>query len=429
MALTFNQFMKGISIQESGGNYSARNKQSGALGKYQVMPSNVAGWSRQVLGYSITPNQFLHSPDLQEKIVSGILHGYFNKYGARGAAAAWYAGPGNHNLDQSTRSQYGGPSIKSYVDSVINHAGGQSDTATSYSSGATAAADKMTKGEQAQSYGFSEAFLNANRELRNKFARAVKEGWSASRFQSEIADTKWWKTHSADERTFLALGYADPKTADQKMQQAYVSVRQLANQMGIVESPAMLKRMKAWAYNKVAKGWDDGQLRNDIGKYVYLGRDLQGQGGETVMQLKNYAYDMGVTMSGSWYADNSRNVIRGVATIQDYKDAILKQAKSLYPQYTKQLDGGQTVADIASPYMQSMTNILEVPQGSLSVQDPLIKQALQYKNKTTGASETKPMWQFENDLRNDPRWKQTQNAQNSLMQVAHQVLSDFGVKY
>src|ERR1044072_3626270 len=109
MALTFSQFMAGISAQESGGNYSAVNKQSGALGKYQVMPSNVPGWSKQVLGYSISASQFLRSPSLQEKIVSGILHGYFNKWGPRGAAAAWYAGPGNHDLDQSTRSQYGGP--------------------------------------------------------------------------------------------------------------------------------------------------------------------------------------------------------------------------------------------------------------------------------------------------------------------------------
>src|SRR5690242_14824625 len=104
MALTFEQFMQGISIQESGGSYSAVNRGSGALGKYQVMPSNVAGWSRQVLGYSISPSTFLHSPSLQEQIVRGILKGYFDKWGPRGAAAAWYAGPGNHNLDMSTRS-------------------------------------------------------------------------------------------------------------------------------------------------------------------------------------------------------------------------------------------------------------------------------------------------------------------------------------
>ena len=430
MALTFSQFMAGISAQESGGNYGAVNRQSGALGKYQVMPSNVAGWSRQVLGYSITPSQFLHSPSLQEKIVSGILHGYFNKWGPRGAAAAWYAGPGNHNLDQSTRPQYGGPSIKSYVDSVLSHAGASSGgSVSSYSSDAVSASAKMGKAETAETYGFNEAFLDANPELKKLFGKAVDQGWSSTKFQAEMRDTKWWKTHSQSERDFLTMKFGDPKTADQKMNAAYIHVRQLAAQMGIVENPQQMKRIKAWAYNYAAKGWDDAMLRDTIGKYVYFDKGAQGEGGETMNQLKSYAYSMGVTMSGKWYADNSRNVIRGVAALQDYKDQILKQAKATYSQYSKQLDAGQTMTDIASPYIQSMQNILEVPAGSLSLQDKTIKAALQYKNPTTGASESKPLWQFENDLRSDPRWKSTQNAQNSMMQVAHQVLSDFGLKY
>jgi flagellin-like hook-associated protein FlgL len=429
MALSFAQFMAGISAQESGGNYAAVNRGSGALGKYQVMPSNVAGWSRQVLGYSITPSQFLHSPQLQEKIVSGILHGYFNKWGPRGAAAAWYAGPGNHNLDQSTRSQYGGPSIKGYVDSVMNHAGASSGDVSSYSSDATASAAKMSKGEIAESYGFSEAFLDSNPELKPLFKRAAAEGWAPGKFQAEMRDTKWWKTHSATERTFLADSFGDPKTADQKMQQAFIHVRQLAAQMGIVENPDQMKRMKSWAYNYAAKGWDDAMLRDTIGKFVYFNKGEQGEGGDTINQLRSYAYAMGVTMSDKWYTNNARSVIRGVAALQDYKDQILKQAKATYGQYSKQLDAGQTMADIASPYIQSMQTILEVPAGGLSLQDKTIKAALQYKNPTTGATESKPLWQFENDLRNDPRWKSTQNAQNSMMQVAHQVLSDFGVAH
>lgn len=430
VALTFEQFMKGISIQESGGSYSRVNTQSGALGKYQVMPSNVAGWSKQVLGYSISTTQFLNSPSLQEKIVSGILRGYYNKWGARGAAAAWYAGPGNHNLDQSTKSQWGGPSIKEYVDSVLKHAGASGSGSSSISTySQDAVSQKMSKNETAESYGFNEAFLDANPELKKKFNQAVKEGWSSDKFQAEIRDTRWWKTHSQSERDFLTLKFGDPKTADQKLQQAYVHVRQLAAQMGIVENTSQMARIKQWAYNYAAKGWDDATLRDTIGKYVYFDKGLQGEGGDTINQLRSYAYSMGVTMSSSWYTNNARNVIRGVAALQDYKDQILKQAKAQFPTFSKQLDAGQTVQDIASPYLSSMQNILEIPTGGVSVQDKLIKSALNSKDPKTGASQPMPIWQFENKLRDDPRWKSTQNAQNSMMQVAHQVLSDFGVKY
>jgi hypothetical protein len=137
---------------------------------------------------------------------------------------------------------------------------------------------------------------------------------------------------------------------------------------------------------------------------------------------------MGVDPAGSFFADGARLVIRGLATEQDYQDKMRKMAKATFSGWSDQIDAGMTVADIASPYFQSMAQILELPSGSINLFDPTIKKALQYKDKNTGANAPKPLWQFENDLRSDSRWKSTQNAQNSMMQIAHQVLADFGVK-
>lgn len=432
---TFEQFFKAIIQQESGGNYSAIGPETSyghAYGKYQVLGSNIPGWTRTYYGKSLTPSQFLANHAAQDAVARGVLKSYYNKWGARGAAAAWYAGPGNHNLDQSTRPQQGGPSIKGYVDSVINHAYGYpagGGGGGGGSSNSKREVERLSKSELAENYGFVEALMNSDPGLKKLFEKAVKGQWTAEKFQAELRDTKWWKSHSQQERDYLTLKFGDPKTADQKFDQAYIHVRQLANQMGIVETAANRKHMRTWAYNVAARGWDDAMLRNYIGKYVYFGKTKQGEGGEAFMKLKGFAYDMGVTMSGSWFADSSRAIIRGVATEQDFMDKIRKQAKAMFPEYAKQIDAGQTVADIASPYIQSMQNILEVPAGSISVQDKVIKSALQNKNKTSGQTQAMPIWQFENQLRNDPRWKKTQNAQNSMMQVAHQVLSDFGVVY
>ena len=115
--------------------------------------------------------------------------------------------------------------------------------------------------------------------------------------------------------------------------------------------------------------------------------------------------------------------------MQDMKSQILNKAKASFPQWTKQLEGGQTVADIASPYLQSMSEILELPPGSVNLFDTTVKKALNYTNPGTLAKEAKPLWQFENELRADPRWRKTKNAQDSLFQVGHQVLADFGFKY
>lgn len=429
---TFEQFFSAISEQESGGRYNAIGvwvNGHRAYGKYQVMDFNIPSWTKKHYGKSLTPQQFLNNPKAQEAVARGVLQGYYNKYGARGAASAWYSG--NPNLHMSTSSQPGGPSIKGYVDSVISKAykypsGGSS---SNFSTGSTAT-PKLSSAELAEQYGFVSSFLNSNKELKKLFQDAVSGGWSADKFQAKLRNTKWWKTHSKDEREWLLQLKADPATAKQEMSQAKVKTKQLANQMGMVMTKDIQKYLDKAAYNMVALGWDEGQLRYYLGQYVsFKGETLQGEGGETINEMREYAYSMGVQLGDSWYTDRARNVLRGVATIQDYKSEIMNKAKAAFPQWTKQIEAGQSVADIASPYMQSMAQILELPSGSVNLFDSTIKKALNYKNPSTLQNEAKPLWQFENELRSDPRWKKTKNAQDSLFQVGHQVLADFGFNY
>ncbi|ATW69393.1 minor tail protein [Streptomyces phage ZooBear] len=432
MAITFEQFFSAIAEQESGGRYNAVGvwvRGDRAYGKYQVMGANIPSWTKKHYGKSLTPQQFLNNPKAQEAVARGTLQSYFNKYGARGAASAWYSG--NPNLHMSTSSQSGGPSIKGYVDQVLAKAakypsgGGTSN----FSTGSTVT-PKLSSSELAEQYGFVSSFLNSNKELKKLFEQAVKGSWSADKFQAKLRNTKWFKTTSKDEREYLLKLKSDPATAKQEMSQAKTKMYQLANQMGMVMTASAKKKVAQAAYYMVAQGWDEGQLRNYLGKYVYFtGETLQGEGGEVVEELREYAWAMGIKQGDKFYTDAARAIIRGMATSQDYKSKLLNLAKASFPQWTKQLEAGQTVQDIASPYLQSMAEILELPQGSITLFDNTIKKALNYTNPGTLAKEAKPLWQFENELRSDPRWKKTKNAQDSLFQIGHQVLADFGFKY
>lgn len=120
----FGAFVQAIAGKESGGSYSARNPHSGAMGKYQIMPSNIAGpggWDMEILGRNITPEQFMANPALQDRIALGKLRQYYNKYGVRGAASAWYSG--DPNKWQNTSPQGGYPSIAAYVQDIIRRMG------------------------------------------------------------------------------------------------------------------------------------------------------------------------------------------------------------------------------------------------------------------------------------------------------------------
>jgi hypothetical protein len=396
-----------IAMAESGGNRRAHNGNAGtgdnSYGLFQINMLGGMGPERR-RQYGLSSNDSLFDALTNARVAFKMSNGGKNwkpwsTYGT-GAYQQYYGGSGQDV--SSSGSGIGG-------DPVV---------------------PKLSDKELAEQYGFTMSFLNANPELKKNFQKMVSEGWSKDMFQAKLRETKWWKSHSDKERQYLTQMFTDPATAKQSLSQASISVRQIANQLGIKETSFTKKKMSEASYNMVAKGWNEGQLRYFLGQYVYFdGGDMEGQGADVQNDLRAYAYSMGVKMSDQWYANVTRQVLQGTATASDQKNVMLRQAKASFPQYSKQLDGGQTVADIAQPYMQSMSQILELPQGSINLYDSTVKKALQYKNPTTLQTQAKPLWQFENDLRGDPRWKKTKNAQDSLMQVGHQVLSDFGFKF
>lgn len=114
-------FKKSITNQESG-NYKAVNKDSGALGAYQIMPFHLSK-----VGLTDSPadrQKFLNSPQLQDKLFNIIITNLGNQYNGDAAkmAAAYYGGGGAVSklgtpAGDVPQGKY--PSINSYVNSVL----------------------------------------------------------------------------------------------------------------------------------------------------------------------------------------------------------------------------------------------------------------------------------------------------------------------
>ena len=80
---------------ESGGwknPYEALNPTTHAIGKYQVMPSNVPGWTQAATGQSMTPDEFKASPSAQEAVFRDQMQRSLQLYGPRDAASIWFTG-------------------------------------------------------------------------------------------------------------------------------------------------------------------------------------------------------------------------------------------------------------------------------------------------------------------------------------------------
>jgi hypothetical protein len=119
-------------------------------------------------------------------------------------------------------------------------------------------------------------------------------------------------------------------------------------------------------------------------------------------------------------------VVKKLATTQDFEDQIRQQAKSAYPGFSAQIDAGQNMQDIANPYIQMMANEWQIPSQSIDLQNQTLRSALNGLNKD-GKPTGKNMLDFQQQLRNDPRWGQTKNAQDAAMNAAKGVLTNMGL--
>lgn len=122
-------FINAIAGQESGGNYNAENGDTGAYGKYQIIPSNWPSWAEEAGIGADAPR----TPENQEIVARFKLGQYYDKYGARGAAIAWYGGEGALNYSEEALNRKQGdngeyPSINEYADEVLRRMGNVADS-------------------------------------------------------------------------------------------------------------------------------------------------------------------------------------------------------------------------------------------------------------------------------------------------------------
>lgn len=116
--------LRALGAQESGNNYGAVNSDSGALGRWQVMPSNIqgpGGWDMEALGRNISTDEFLKNKKLQNAIVRYKFKNYLQDHGLKGALSAWYSGDPNKWNNQDSQGNY--PSIHNYVMEVLKRLG------------------------------------------------------------------------------------------------------------------------------------------------------------------------------------------------------------------------------------------------------------------------------------------------------------------
>jgi hypothetical protein len=289
---------------------------------------------------------------------------------------------------------------------------------------------RLSEDELASQYGLSSALINSSKELKSLFKKAVAGSWTADLFTAKLKNTRWWSTQSDTLRQYITTRYTDPATWRQKWGASQASINALAVQVGlgnqINRAGHSSLTLRSAIYNSLALGWDDARIKDWLGTKVSIhGDTMGGDAGTAFDQLHSAAYLNGIKLSSAWYLGAVRGIVSGKDTQEHQEAQIRHWAAAKYSAFSDQIKAGQNVADLAGPYVQSVAKILEVPSTDVDVFNSHVSKAMTYNKSGQAYS----IWQFENDLRKDPVWKKTQNAQDGAMATAHQVLQQFGMVF
>jgi HSP20 family molecular chaperone IbpA len=281
--------------------------------------------------------------------------------------------------------------------------------------------------------------ISAVSELQDIFLKNVDAGsfdaesgsQGIKNFQNDIMDSDWWKTNNTFARAAFAKKQTDPESYKVDIENADERVRREARAMGVQLDDAEITTL---ANQVVVDGWDradrEFKLRDALNQYI--DRSMQqgrprGELGLYASQFRNTASANGLRFDDNYYQALAKSVTSGLLSEEDAELEIRDQAASLWPTYSEKIRAGYNVRDLASGYIYTMANELEIDPQSISLDDQYIRGALTGIDDQ-GNPRAKSLWEFQRELRNDPRWMNTNKAQNEVTSIASEVMQMFGLR-
>jgi hypothetical protein len=267
-------------------------------------------------------------------------------------------------------------------------------------------------------------------DLRDKIFERAKSASRENffRLNPEVQDKTQisWEDAASGRALSQGTGGGGVKGPTPEQIKAYTrSIKIKSNELGVDLDDATLKNIvNSFARGEIAsENLDEVIVRRGS---IDFGQPLKGKVAEQMAALKQSAAAYGINYNDDWYRTSVLNILKGKSDVETYNQQIKDLAKSQYPTLAAQIDAGYTVQAIASPYISTMSQILELNPGEITLYDDTIRRALTGINEQNQPA-LKPLWQFEQDLRKDERWRYTKNAEQDLMGTGIKLLRNFGL--
>lgn len=309
---------------------------------------------------------------------------------------------------------------------------------------AQAAADNRTA---LAAQGFTDAVVDAIPGLRAVYNQAIENRWVTSgqvgqqNFINAVKALPWVQANGTYMLDYIkAKTSASPDEWADQQRSASQAVRDAAVKVGAQLDDSQLAKMTdsylMFGWNKPGREQNltlalTGQLswKSTDGTDHTFGQDFltygKGAAAATIARLRKAASENGVAFDDAYFEQAARAVTAGLGTEQDYLTDITNRAASANPVFADKIKAGLSVKSLASPYLQTMGKVFELDPNTISLDDPMIKQAMgQVDDK--GNPVALGLWDFEKQLRRDDRFGFTKQAHDQVGNIAQSLMSMMG---
>jgi len=240
---------------------------------------------------------------------------------------------------------------------------------------------------------------------------------------------EWFQKWNSNQQEALKDKALNPTDYAESVRLRADDIRATADSLGVPLTEAEVGYL---AEQSRINKWTATQIQNNLAPYlksaVGENRDLTGAAGDVQTELSDWARMNGIDISPDQMARYVSSGAFGKQSINDIKAELRKTYMAgAYPAWADKIAAGVDIADIAAPYKSTMAKLLEIDENNIDLNDQLLQRGLQGVG-ADGKPSVVPLYEFQKQIRNDPRWQKTDNAYSAYASVADDILSMFGFR-
>ena len=292
--------------------------------------------------------------------------------------------------------------------------------------------DKLNRKQLQALYSITANQMKIDPEFKKIFDDAFEQQWQGevgrARFWARMEATEWFQNNAKPARDYLFLA-ANPDSADLLALEndSREKVRQTAMKVGTALDDAAIEELSEAS---LMGGWGQAgqefKLERAIAQRAGTG-DFTGDIKANADALKALAMANGVEMSENYFESAAKSVVSKGSQMDYWEKQIREQSASKFPVFGEQIRLGVNVADLASGYVRTMAETLELNPATINLNDPTILGALTNFNEQ-GKPYAMNLGEFKQKLRERPEYMLTDSAQNNVTSIASSVMKMFGLR-